>query len=265
MDAFGPIYMIRAGGAGADLTPQLWWALLAASLVVWDTVRQRRWDYALVLATGGVIWTATEVAAQACGVRWMPNREVFGQALHPGVATVLQGLAEGAAVAGTGIFVGDRLLDGRHRMAAVVLLVAVCTGLVVEELGTGSPAGGLVVCSRRNMTAPGSLALLGTLTLATLFFWIRWREHRPRLTVMTITMIVLSTAWTAARVGVGTRWIETAGDGPGGFQRAAPGVSWAALGFDVVVEISLVYAAFFAIPAMLGWIGHRPLTRSDDL
>ena len=63
---------------GADFAPKLWLSMLPLGLVLWDSFKEHRLDYAWVMLIGTILWSIAEFAMQVLGVREMPNRELFG-------------------------------------------------------------------------------------------------------------------------------------------------------------------------------------------
>lgn len=261
-EAMPALYIVRAGAFGGDLTPRLWLLLLALGLLAWDSLRLRRLDYVWVLLTGCVVWTMAEAFLQGNGVRNIGPQTLYGATIPQSAVLALQGAAEGAAVAVLGLFVGDRLLSPHTRPWAALALGTACILLLTRSLtqvGTTALATTTAALSRRNVLAPIPLLFLGALALLVLVFaWAR-PAHRRRLTAMALATALLAAAWTAAQVIGGLRWVEQPGPAPGLYLPATPAVAAVVLTFDVVVEITLAYAAFYVLPAWAGRIGSTPL------
>ena len=260
MELFARVYMIRAGDFGTDFDLKLVMALCAVALVSWDVVRRRRWDYLWVLAAGTITWSAAELILQATGTRVMEGGELLGHPVPLWLGVILQGMSEGAAIAVGGIFVGDRLLDRRTRTWTAVAFLALCAFVVARTLAVDVAVESMTP-SRRNMTALPALAALSLFMAVNVFFWLRSRAFRRRAAAMAAVMVVFAALWTAGEVAAGTRWIEIDGASLGTYARAPGALAFAALSFDVVIEIALAYVPFFAVPAMLGRIEPDPPLR----
>lgn len=251
MDAEWSIYVIRDTAFGRDFTPKVVLVVLALVLVAVDRRTQRRWDYAWVFVTGTLLLGGVEAALAWQGVRDMPERVLFGHPLPQALSFVVQGAAEGAFLAVTGMFIGDRLLVRARRGRAVLLLV-VTSGLAVgTTVRSAARLGDAVgtVGSRRDVLSFGALlVLLGVVLVVVVFGW-RWREWRPRTGALAAAVLVVASCWTAAQVAVGGRWVEVGG--PGSYERAGAATTTAVLAFDVVVEIVLACLPFLAVPVML--------------
>lgn len=240
------IYMVRDAGFGRDFTPKVWVTLIGLALVAWDVRGQRRWDYAWAGLVATVLWTGAEALLAVQGIRDMPVREIFGFPMPLWASYVLQGTSEAAFVLVLGLFIGDRLLVRSHRGAALAFFVGISALTVGSVWRLGALVDRGVVASRRDLLAPTALVALGVLTIVVLVFVIRAPRWRPRLLASAGVMFAFATIWTVAQVAVGGRWIEVRA-ASGGFERAPWGVSVAGLGFDIVVEIVVAYAAFLAL------------------
>lgn len=261
MEMFDPVYMIRGGEFGTNFSVKLLMCVAAAVLAAWDGVRHKRWDYARVLFVGALTWTAVEAVMQLTGMRAMHTQLLFGASVPLPLALVLQGTAEGATIAVMGVFIGDRILHARTRIWAVLALVAVClvaAALTLLKDPTAVAVNALPP-SRRNMAAVPALAFLAVMMGINAWFWIRCRAHRRRAVAMFGVMVTFAAIWTVAEVLAGSRWIEVDGFAPGDFAHTTAPLAWAALTYDVVVEIALAYVPFFAIPALLGHVTEWPI------
>lgn len=251
MDIIEPLYLVRDYAFGRDFTPKFFTALAALAIVIWDIVRQRRWDYLWVFLFGTVIWSGAEAFLNFQGVRDMPDREMFGEPISLPTSYVIQGMSEGAFVAVVGLFLGDRWLCQQTRKTSiiaagvVVILIAVATLRSSRRIEGFGDAG-----SRRNVLDESALIALGVLVLIGVVFYLRWPQWRPRAVAMFLMMLIVATGWTIAQVAVQGRWVEVPGDAPGTFAAAGPVISLLVLAFDIVVEIALAYVPFFALPVM---------------
>lgn len=262
MDLIPHVYMIRSGEFGTDFGAKLVMALLAVTLAGWDLWRHRRLDYLWVLLLGTVTWTGVELIMQAQGTRVMREGALLGIPLPHAAKTLLQGMAEGAAIAVGGVFIGDRLLRRPTRLAAALGLAGFCLWAVLATLRQGGgplAADAVDPASRRDIFTPQALAFLGTMVAISVIAWWRRPALRRRLAAMTLVMLVFATLWTLAEVAAGTRGIQVPGPGGRGTVAAPDAVAVAALAYDVVVEITLAYVPFFAVPALLGRLRPEPL------
>lgn len=246
------VFIIRDAAFGQDFGPKAIAALLGIILVVWDCRSQRRWDYAWVFLVGTLIWTAAELILQLSGVRDMPSHLLFGRELGPVAAQLIQGASEGALVAVMGLFVGDRWLVKSRRSKAYLIFALFSAALFFSAFRAARKAQGLdVVASRRDILDPLALGFIAVLVAIAVVFWWRYRAWHPRTAAMFVAMVGLAAIWTIGQVWVGGRWVEVGNEATDQFTRAGPLVSFLALGFDVVVEIALIYVPFLGIPVML--------------
>lgn len=76
---------------------------------------------------------------------------------------------------------------------------------------------------------------------------------------MACAIFVVAGVWTVNQVLMGTRWVEIVSSQSPAATRATGLVAVAGLGFDVLVEITAAYIAFYAIPALVGMVGPVPI------
>jgi hypothetical protein len=246
------VFVVRAFRSGTSFAPQLALAVAAIVLAAWDSAARRRWDCPCVLLFGAATWTAVELTLHAAGMRVMPLRTLFGERLPLSATVLLQGIAEGGAIAAIGLFLGDRLLDRTTRWMAALGLAALCALVVLLAASSGDA--GREVTSRRNLLAIPSILFCGCLLALDVLFVVRWPTWRPRAAAMFSVLVVLGTVWTIRTFAAGGRWIELEGTVPNVFERAGSLGQVCGLGYDIVVEIAVAYVAFLALPAMCGWI-----------
>lgn len=265
MDFFDPVYIIRDAGFGRDFTPKFWSAIICVGLVLWDMRTQRRLDYLWVFITGSVLWGSAEAFLSFQGIREMPERVMFGHPLQLGWSYVVQGMAEGALVAVGGLFLADRFLCKQRRGRAWILVAAFVAAIVLSTFRSGRNLAGLgEAASRRNVLDTRALLFLLVVSALAVFFYVVYREWRPRTMAMFVMMLVIGASWAIAQVSIQGRWVEVA-SADGGFQRAPALVAIGALTFDVVVEIALIYVPFLAIPVMVRLMRDpRPLPTCSD-
>lgn len=72
---------------------------------------------------------------------------------------------------------------------------------------------------------------------------------------MACAILVVAGAWTVNQVMMGARWVEMASSQPAATTRATGLMAVAGLGFDVLIEITAAYIAFYAIPVLMGKVG----------
>lgn len=266
MDPIDSIWVIRGAAFGRDFAPKLVLVLVALALVALDRRAQRRWDYLWVFLAGTLLLGVAEAALAVQGVRDMPERVVAGWQLPLSVSYLVQGAAEGAFLAVTGLYVGDRLLVSRHRARAALLLAAIVALAVLSTVRAQRRLGAAAdeVASRRDVLSPGALVTLAGVALLVAVFVARWRAWRPRLRAMAGVVLVIASAWTLAQVAGGGRWVEVGTADAA--QRAGPWLAAGVLAFDVVVEITLACLPFLVVPVMLRLVRDpRPLPRDATI
>jgi len=259
------IFMIRggmgAGSFGTDFNMKIYMVVATLVMCIYDWRKNGRKDYFWVFLVGWGIWTLAELFLQVSGRRVMMHRYLFGMDLPLWLSIPIQGAAEGGTVAIIGIFIGDRLSWKRTRTAAALLAAVLAALLIWSSLrgGIQAPNVGGEVPSRRDMFMPVPLIFLAFMVYIDIRFFLKATTgQRARGLYMLGVMIVLSAFWTLGEWMAGTRWIEVGT--PDNLRRAPGMVEFAALSFDVIVEIALAYLPFFALPCRWGLIGD-----SDDV
>lgn len=255
------LFIVRAGDFGADLAPRFWFSVFAICLLAWDLGRHRRLDYLWVGVTGLVVWTTVEAVLQMGGTREIGRQTLFGVVMPVSKTILLQGLAEGASAAILGVFLGDRLLNRETRLRACAMMGVICVAMLgrgILSMSASHPVE-LDVTSRRNLGAAASLAFLGSVAMFDLFFFVIRPKHRRRIAAMACVIFLVASVWTVNQVMMGARWVEVVSSQPAATMRATGLLAVAALGFDVLIEITAAYIAFYAIPALAGRFGTVPI------
>ncbi len=260
------IFQVRGGtGTGpfnTDFTIKFYFALITILLIIWDIKKKDRLDYLRMLSTGTIMWSLAELFLQLSGTRDFKPAYLFGWELPIYLQLPLQGMVEGAMVAIVCMFFGDRIIDSQKKTYWIIGFIILRGLLFWDGLRNGlvEPVyGGEVgvdITSRRSMAEPIPLIYLGVMVLIDVKFFRKTKREFPKLhkrgLMLMWLMIVFGSVWTLTEWIAGTRWIEQGTIESS--QHATPLIEFIFLTFDVVVEISLAYVPFIAIPYLLGHI-----------
>jgi hypothetical protein len=250
---FDSILMIRGGSMGFNFDTKLMLSVLALLVCVYDWRVHHRKDYFWVFIAGTIVCASFEIAIQLSGNRDMGDKYLFGLVIPLVVSIPIQAMAEGGFVAIAGIFFGDLLMNRKSRLGGAVVLAIVIVLIVISALAQGLPAPnvGGDVPSRRDIFAPVTLAFMICVVVLNIIWF---RKHkgdvRARAAYMLLASVIVFTAWTIGEWVANTRWIEVGTLGVS-LVLADPLVTFLALAWDVVVEITLVFMLAFFIPYRL--------------
>lgn len=260
------IFMIRGGAFGQDFGAKALMSLVGVALCVYDWKVRARKDYFWVFLFGTLIWSTAELVLQLGGTRVLQAKYFFGWDVTdaPWLTIPLQGTSEGAFVAVLGVFFGDRFQDPavRKRWLAVfggvvvfLLVLALPRGIHFADVNAGDPN----IPSRRDMfPLPATIFIVAMCTVAIVWWATTTPAARRRGLWMYAVMAGFIAWWTFTEWLTGQRWIETGTINPDGtyanLARATPTVEFLALAYDYMVEVSLIYVPFLALPSWLGLI-----------
>ena len=261
------IFMIRGGSFGQDFGVKLIMSVMALLMCVYDwKTRDGRKDYFWVFLVGTIIWSGAELMLQLAGTRVLQEKYLFGlEITHMIWLTVpLQGMSEGAFVAVLGMLFGDRLLKEETRKKWLLLFIIVLLGMSPLYLREGINfdnvnAGDPSIPSRRDMfPLTAIIFILVMCTLAIVWLITTDSYARKRGIFMYLIMAAFIAWWTFLEWLSGQRWIEIGtlnSDGSySNLRRAPPLIEFLALAYDYLVEVSLIYVPFLAIPYWLNLI-----------
>jgi hypothetical protein len=138
---FESAYMIRGGLFGEDFTIQFLLSVAAFVVCLADWRMHRRKDYFWVFITGSVVWTLAELVLQLTQTRELGTTYLFGIPIPFALSVILQGMAEGAAIAILGICIGDLLLAKSSRKAGMIAFAIILAGItIVSSRNTPRPS-----------------------------------------------------------------------------------------------------------------------------
>lgn len=260
---FESVFMIRGGGFGEDFTIKLIMSVITIILCIYDWKVNERKDYIWVFIVGTIIWSTAEFTLQMAGTRVLQEKFLFGIEVTNALwlTIPLQGMSEGAFVAVLGIFFGDRILNEETRKKWTVIFILVLVLLSIQYLRNGIHynsvnAGDPNIPSRRDMfPGTGMIFIVAMCTMAVIWLATTNSETRNRGIMMNLIMVVFIACWTLFEWLTGQRWIEVGimhSDGTySNLKRAPPLIEFGALAYDVLIEVSLIYVPFLAIPYWL--------------
>lgn len=260
MTDFATLYIVRGPGFGQDFTPKLIASAIAIALVIWDCRQQRRSDYAWVFFISTIVWAFTELFLSIQGIRDMPTRMLMGRPISLALSVLIQGMSEGAFVAVTGLFIGDRILKPSTRIGGFQFGGAVLLAIIASVARSRQFLASQYAASRRDLLDLRTLSAFVLLSLIIIVFLLMHRAWRQRVGMMFLCMTCLATVWTIAEVTISDRWVEI--EAGQSYAHASVSITAAVLTFDAVFEIAWIYASFLAIPVALGLLRNPdPLPR----
>ncbi|TFG18243.1 MAG: hypothetical protein EU533_07865 [Promethearchaeota archaeon] len=264
---FESIFMIRGAGFGQDFGPKLIMSIVGLLICVYDwKSNEKRKDYFWVFLFGAIIWSMAELMLQLSGMRALQDKYLFGMDItHALWLTIpLQGMSEGAFVAVIGLLFGDRILNKETQKKWSIIFILMLLGLFLNYLREGIHfndvnAGDLSIPSRRDMfPLTANIFIIVMCALAILWLATTSSDSRKRGIMMDLIMIIFIACWTLSEWLTGQRWIEVGtvnSDGSySNLRRAPPLIEFGALAYDVLIEVSLIYVPFLALPYWLGLI-----------
>lgn len=261
------IFMIRGGSFGQDFGSKVIMSIIGIAICFYDwKVNDRRKDYFWVFICGTIIWSSAELILQIAGTRVLQEKAIFGLDVTymPWITIPLQGMSEGAFVGVIGVLFGDRIKNPETRKTWIIifglswiflLAIALPNGINFDNVN----AGDLSIPSRRDMFPLSANIFILVMCALAILWWITTNsETRKRGIWMYIIMATFIAWWTFTEWLTGQRWIEIGTINPDGSYsdlRRAPGlIEFLALAYDYMIEVSLIYVPFLAIPYWLGLI-----------
>lgn len=264
------IYMIRGGTFGFDFNIKLIITIVTLLICFYDWKTKKRKDYFYIFIIGTIFWVCVETVLQLVGTRDMATNFLFGIEIPLLVSIPLQAVSEASFVAVLGIFIGERLLlrkkESKNRDSIEALIALI--GFISLELitiflidGIKIPNVGGEVPSRRNMFTIPSITFLAIMVLIDVIWLIKTnKEFRKRGFAIIIGMLFIAITFTLGGFLSGNRWIEVGT--PPLYERAPPLIEFLALSYDAIVEITLAYVPYLAIPCLFGWIKKRDINNN---
>jgi len=259
------VFMIRGGSFGEDFGAKLIMGLLALIACIYDWKKNERMDYLWIYIFATVIWAASELLLQLSGTRVFQEKDFFGIDITHAIylTVILQGMSEAALVTTIGIFFGDRIKNKDTRKRWIVIYLIFLSGFVLLYLRNGInfasvPEGDLSIPSRRDMFPLLANIFIAIMCAIAIIWFIKAdSETRKRGLFTYLIMASFIAWWTLMEWLSGQRWIEVGNLTNGVYSnlsRADPFVEFLALAYDYMVEVSLIYIPFIAIPYWLNLI-----------
>lgn len=258
---FESIFMIRGGSFGEDFGRKVIISIIGLLICFYDwRTNDKRKDYFWVFITGTIIWSIAELMLQMAGTRVLHEKYLFGIDVTNALwlTIPLQGMSEGAFVAVVGMLFGDRILnkETRKKWGIIFLVVLACMAPLYLRNGinfNNVNAGDQSIPSRRDMF-PLTANIFIAVMCAIAIIWLitTENEERNRGILMYVIMAGFIAWWTLLEWLTGQRWIEVGtvnSDGTYSNLRRAPAlIEFGALAYDYMIEVSLIYVPFLAIP-----------------
>nr|MDO8087121.1 hypothetical protein [Candidatus Sigynarchaeum springense] len=246
------VFMIRGGSFGFNFNVKLVIDIIAILACIYDYRVNHRKDYLKIFLTATAICASFEIFIQLGGTRDMGDKYLFGFVIPLWTSIPLQAMEEGGMIAILGIFFGDRWMDSRTRKKWSIVFCGLLALAVTSTLVQAAPAPnvGGDVPSRRDMFTPATLGFMFIVIVINIAWFLKARGSiKIRTLYMLLPMLIFFSIWTLAEWAANTRWIEVGVIGS--TSRAPPLVEFAALAWDAIVEISLVFMLGFYIPYLL--------------
>lgn len=118
------------------------------------------------------------------------------------------------------------------------------------------------VDSRRSLLAPAPLITTALTSLLGIYHYFRTFSSRPsvqrRLKSLFISLVVVGVLTNYLMFLLNVRWVEVDGDAPDSYKRAPWYVENAALLYDAIIEIALIYVPFLSVPYAMHWLETTP-------
>ena len=194
-------------------------------------------EYKKLFLVSSVIWALVEAWLQYRGTRKIASMMFWGNALPLPVSLALQGTQEAGFVVIYGIFFADRLATHWK------YILYSNAGVLALIMWNGRNKKIERRASRRCITAPLPLLLLGSTIIVNIIGLIALEAERPLR--MLFCMTILGAVWTLGQVIAGLRSVET---------DAGPGTgmeTFAVLAFDVIIELACAYLPFYFLVSLL--------------
>jgi hypothetical protein len=277
-------YIIRNYQNGSFYDFELSWLVLC--LLLAERSRRRSLppggSYYAVLLVGSLYWSLIEVALYLGGARdgssdGLVNRlSLFGQDVGGGVLPgIIRGVGEGACLTLIGLVPADMHLSRltrRDRPLALLYLLLLLSfvGVTAVSHKTEKEVGVPDVDSRRALLKVAPLATTaGTAMLGAYHYFWTLRERplvRRRLVALLLALGAVGLGTNYLMFFLNVRWVEVDGDGDGDgeYERAPFYIEHAALIYDAVIEIAVIYVPFLSVPYALKWIKTTP-EEEDEL
>ncbi len=255
---FESISMIRNGSFGTNFEIKLIVCIFAIILCFVDFfMKNKRKDYFWVFFWGTIIWGSVEYVLQISADRNIHQAILFGIELPLIVASLLQGMSEGAFIAILGIFVGDRIItsDIKERLIGMIVFTVWTAYAVIRTIiqeCAFKDIGGIVASRRIMFSLKSNIFLLLMVVIGIYWLWRAVKTTRKRGISMYLVMFFFATIWTITEYYANTRWIEIGS--LDNLIQAPFLITFGMLAYDVVIEITGAYLPFLAIPYMLGQI-----------
>ena len=247
------IYIIRNGASGESWDTKLYFCIAALILCIIDWKQNNRKEYFWILLTGTIIWTLIEMTAQLSGIRIIPDRILFGMELPLWISLPLQGCSEGAVFAVVGIFFADRYIDKTFRTLWTSIftigMVVFFISIFIQKVAFKDVGGD--VASRRDIFSLPSVIIMIVFIILTVIWYIKsQKEQKRRIIIWGIFMVLFGAVWTISEFLANTRWVEV-GFAPDDLLRAPPLIELLTFLWDSIIEFSIAFIPFLAIPAYI--------------
>ena len=265
---FETVFMIRGGDFGQDFGQKLIFSIIPILICFYDwKTNDKRKDYFWVFLIASVFWALTELAIQLLGTRVLQQKFFFGINITNvlWLTIPLQGMQEAGFVAVIGMLFGDRILNKETRkkwimIFGIFLLIYLPLYLPYGINFNNVNVGDLSIPSRRDMFTLMSVMFILIMS-GFAFIWIITRksvEVRKRGLFMWLMMALFIAWWEFLSWITGERWIEVGIvnlDGSySNLLRAPALIEFFVLVYNVVIETSLIYVPFLALPYLSGLI-----------
>lgn len=257
------VYIIRNGASGESWNTKLYFCIVAIILCIIDWKQNKRKEYFWVLITGTIIWTLIEGVAQISGIRVIPDRVLFGYQLPLWISLPIQGCSEGAVFAVVGLFFTDRFMKKNTRLFWTILFavgMVVFYIIIYAQKVPFKDVGGDVK-SRRDIFSLPTLTIMIIFLILDVIWYRKNDKMHKRIIIWGIFMIIFGVVWTLSEFLANTRWVEI-GLAPDSLARAPPIIEFLTFAWDCIVEFSLVFMPFLAIPLYFKYLKDKK-TRSS--
>lgn len=238
-------YIVRKGDFAVNGNKKIVYSLLSFVMALDDYMNNNSSDCMTIMIGSTFVWTIIEAFLHLSKTREIKSMYIQLNGMKFSIPTFwgifLQGFQEGGLVSTFGLYFGDRLSQPLHLCLLHVFILFIVKGLMSKNRGYN-------VLSKRQINAPGSLAMIGLITVYNLKIALEFPQHIYRQTRMVSVMVYVCGIWTCIAYHKGFRGVyKDVMLNVGSYVCAPPSYveELIVLGYDVIFEIGVAYLTFY--------------------
>lgn len=238
-------YIVRKGDFAVNGNKKIVFSLLSFVMALDDYMNNNSSDCMTIMIGSTFVWTIIEAFLHLSKTRQIKSMYIRLNGMKFSIPTFwgifLQGFQEGGLVSTFGLYFGDRL----YQLKCIFILHIFIFFIVKSLMSKGR---GYNVLSKRQINAPGSLAVIGLMTMYNLKIALEFPQHIYRQMRMFFVMVYVCGIWTCVayhkqfravhkdvNMNIGTYICKT----PSHKEEII------VLGYDVIFEIGVAYLTFY--------------------